>query len=162
MKWNVIDSLHLIEEYSKHDVLWNPRHCDYCNQKEKVDAWNSIAIACNVKTEEVKKKIANSLEVFWKKKGNFLFLVDWDNNDRIILEEPEINNVQLPDIIENSQIPERRDEASVVFAQYVVKKLNQFQGKTKILIENEIHKVLFNAEMELYPASTFNPKITSV
>lgn len=69
MEWSNEEALHLIQEYMKHDLLWNPKHPQHFNKIKKGDAWAEIAEACGTEVEEAKKKMSSLLGSFRKEKA---------------------------------------------------------------------------------------------
>ncbi|XP_049772329.1 uncharacterized protein LOC126157246 isoform X2 [Schistocerca cancellata] len=64
MEWLEDDVMLLIEEYRHHRCLWDPRDPEFKMHTRKNEAWQEIAEALKVPTEEVKKKINSLLASF--------------------------------------------------------------------------------------------------
>ncbi|XP_047112777.1 uncharacterized protein LOC124789448 isoform X2 [Schistocerca piceifrons] len=64
MEWLEDDVMLLIEEYRHHRCLWDPRDPEFKMHTRKNEAWQEIAEALKVPSEEVKKKINSLLASF--------------------------------------------------------------------------------------------------
>lgn len=69
MEWDNEDALILIQQYEKHELLWNPKHQQHFNKIKKADAWDDIAKTCSVDVDEVKKKMSSLLGSFRREKA---------------------------------------------------------------------------------------------
>lgn len=57
MNWDQHQSLALVAEFKKHEILWNPKHKSFFNSIEKDKAWKQLAETFNSEVVEVKRKI---------------------------------------------------------------------------------------------------------
>ncbi len=69
MSWPREKCLGLIDEYEKHEVLWNPQHGDYYNKLKKHDAWVEVSSVLDISPQEGKKKMDSLLSSFRREKA---------------------------------------------------------------------------------------------
>lgn len=57
MNWDQQQSLMLITELEKHEILWNPKDKAFHNSQRKEEAWKKLADNLNAEVGEVKRKV---------------------------------------------------------------------------------------------------------
>lgn len=57
MNWDQQQSLMLIAELQKHEILWNPKDKAFFNSQRKEEAWKKLAETLNAEVGEVKRKV---------------------------------------------------------------------------------------------------------
>lgn len=69
MEWSKEDSLLLIQEYKKYQLLWDPRHKNYFNKIKKNEAWAEIAKTFNTDVDKTRNKMASLLGSFRRERS---------------------------------------------------------------------------------------------
>jgi hypothetical protein len=57
MEWSKECIIHLIDEYKKRDVIWNPQNTEHFNKIKKQDTWVERGKELNRSIEECKRKM---------------------------------------------------------------------------------------------------------
>ncbi|RXG68728.1 hypothetical protein Avbf_01717 [Armadillidium vulgare] len=67
-QWSQEDSIELIEEYKKFEILWDPKHNLHYNKIKRQEAWEQVAGTINRSAEECKKKMEYLLSALRREK----------------------------------------------------------------------------------------------
>lgn len=91
MDWSREDSLHLIQEYKKYQLLWDPRHKNYFNKIKKNEAWAEIAKTFNTDVDKARNKMASLLGSFRRERGKGKKIIGTGTGMKLILRCNKIN-----------------------------------------------------------------------
>ncbi|XP_050677039.1 uncharacterized protein LOC126973761, partial [Leptidea sinapis] len=158
--------LQLIEEYRKHNVLWDPRDENYKKKNLKGDAWKIIGEALNTEPDLCKSKSKGTGK--GKNQDHLLFYLFIIDNEDIAIddntgdtgtdEEPvdtaTSNSLQPqvpppPKKKENQSLNDDNDEI-ITFFKFAANKMRKYDTHTKNAVQQAICDIIFKADYVYY------------